>query len=674
MEARYSEDQVIDGNIKLIRLLGSGGCGEVWLGRDLILEETLAIKLFKEFDLGRFQKYANSEGLEQQKMFKRDAQIQFKLKGLEHIAEFFAAGINPDDNTIYIVQEFVDGPNLREYLQRGQLETGEIIDILMQVSKGLSGAHGEGVIHNDLKLENILISGEGVKLVDFGLSLFGKEDIMSGSLPYSAPEAIERRAEPASDIWSVGVIGYRLLTGQLPFRSSQEDWSQLSTDERREQEEELKQVIREKEPVPIREINPAVPEDLEKILMKCLRKNPSERYQNGSELWKDLDGFANKRVWYVVDKYKDVKAEDEQGMGKLAGELLESLFRNKIDNWDIPQGKYPYVAGLDGKWFLTEKNFWTAGKLVNIYLIGHQVTGDRKYLELAEERIRDFDLEKLPQHAHVISPIFYDAFVTLFELTGKVEYKEKALEAAKLLCGFYREPGFIQVSEDERDVDKVYMFSMEGCLPLLWWASKNSSSEEERERYQRIAVEHAKTTIKHNVRDDGSVCEIIEFENEGVREWNNSGYGDRPHRSRDQAHAIYGFTLAYEHTGDAEFLRVAEKVADYFIRNLPKDFVPFYDFADPNIPNVPKDSAAASIGALALSMLSKIHPVQQKAEDYRITSERIMLSLTRDCLSLDETVQGLLAHGCSNYKESYATNSFLIYGDEAYLKGLELMK
>ena len=179
--------------------------------------------------------------------------------------------------------------------------------------------------------------------------------------------------------------------------------------------------------------------------------------------------------------------------------------------------------------------------------------------------------------------------------------------------------------------------------------------------------------LKYNIRDDFSVRDFAIFnprEKILIREESYYGYSPDSCNSKNQAKAIYGFNLAYDITGNKEFLLTAESLADYFVYNLPEDFVPFYDFRDPN-KNIPKDSSATTIAVSALLSLYD----KTKKEKYKIASYNILKSLSVKYLSTDsKDYQGMIMHACDNKNSGYNINNSLIYGDYYFIESLKKIK
>lgn len=259
----------------ILKKLGEGGMGIVHLAQDTRLNRKVALKFLP--------KHVAKDETEHRR-FELEAQA---AAGLNHpnIAQVYAIEETEDD--IFIVLEFVEGKELKDVIKEDDLTNDEKIDITHQISKGLQAAHEKGIIHRDIKTGNIMIdSSKRVKIMDFGLArLEGSDHITKqgttvGTTAYMSPEQLRGvEADYRSDIWSFGVVLYELFTGKLPFEGLHEPAIMYS--------------ITEEEPASINSDD--VPEYINNIIQRCLKKNPDDRYQSFREVITDLDGESQSR-------------------------------------------------------------------------------------------------------------------------------------------------------------------------------------------------------------------------------------------------------------------------------------------------------------------------------------------------------------------------------------------
>jgi unsaturated chondroitin disaccharide hydrolase len=206
-------------------------------------------------------------------------------------------------------------------------------------------------------------------------------------------------------------------------------------------------------------------------------------------------------------------------------------------------------------------------------------------------------------------------------------------------------------------------------LELLFWASKNGGSH----KLYDIAVKHAETTMQNHFRPDYSAYHVIVYDTitgKKIKGVTAQGYADNSMWARGQAWAIYGFTMCYRETKKPEFLDFAQNVADIYLKRLPADKVPFYDFDDPAIPNVPKDASAAAISASALLELSEYVPDKTKAANYRNQAIAILTSLSSVKYQSRDANSAFLLHSTGNKPGNGEIDVSIIYADYYYLEAL----
>ena len=266
-----TKGQKINDRYEIIKSIGEGGMANVYLGHDTILDRNVAIKVLRG-DLANDEKFV--------RRFQREA---LSASSLAHpnIVEMYDVG--EDDGTYYIVMEYVEGKTLKQLLKkRGTLTLSEAIDIMSQLTDGMAHAHDSYIIHRDLKPQNIMIKDDGqIKITDFGIAMalnstqLTQTNSVMGSVHYLPPEqASGKGCTIKSDIYSMGIIFYELLSGSLPFRGDNAV------------EIALKHM---REPLPsLREDNPSIPQSIENIIKKATAKNPKNRYESARSMHEDL--------------------------------------------------------------------------------------------------------------------------------------------------------------------------------------------------------------------------------------------------------------------------------------------------------------------------------------------------------------------------------------------------
>jgi serine/threonine protein kinase len=274
MEARPSSAMigtVLSGRYRLEAKLGSGGMSTVYLARDQTLDRQVAVKVMHR---------EMSEQADQLERFRQEARAVAKLSH-PNVVSVIDAG--EDGGHPYIVFEYVEGETLKQRISRnGALDTQEAIAYAIEIARGLSVAHARRMVHRDIKPQNILIDAEGrAKLTDFGISRQLEQDGMTatgrvlGTTDYVAPEqAMGRKVDPRSDIYSLGVVLYEMLVGQVPFQAD----SQVGV-AMKHVNEELPDVQRRR---------PEVSAAVALVVERATAKDPGERYQQVSEMIDDL--------------------------------------------------------------------------------------------------------------------------------------------------------------------------------------------------------------------------------------------------------------------------------------------------------------------------------------------------------------------------------------------------
>ncbi len=277
-KASHPEQQVQQ--YKVLSQLGAGGMGEVWLAEHILLKRKVALKLLPE----RFASNA-------------DRILRFEREGLatsalNHPNILTIYEIGRTETTFFIAAEYIEGQTLRQRIRTGRMKVLEAIDVARQVASALNAAHSAGIIHRDVKPENIMLRPDGlVKVLDFGLAKLADNSqselhdpqltepgMVMGTASYMSPEQVRGlEADARSDIFCLGVVMYEMLTGTRPFTGA------TTAD--------VMAAILSKEPEPLIESASEIPAKLAPILNRALRKDRKERYQTAKELLDDLDSL-----------------------------------------------------------------------------------------------------------------------------------------------------------------------------------------------------------------------------------------------------------------------------------------------------------------------------------------------------------------------------------------------
>lgn len=276
MEKGSTVTPLLGDRYQLQQTLGTGGMAVVYKAWDLRLERPVAIKLLR-------QDFSKDEAFRER--FRQEAKAAANLSH-PNIVTVHDFGL--DAGRLYIVMEFIPGTDLKTLLKRrGRFTVDEAIPLIVQACAGIGYAHRAGIIHCDIKSQNLLVTPDNrLKVTDFGIaralasiSPDEKHDVVWGSPQYFAPEqAAGGPPTLASDVYSLGVIMYEMLTGKLPFSAKDPT--------------ELARLHRDANPIPPRQLNPEISPALEQILLKVLSKEPAARYRTADQLGRILMSFS----------------------------------------------------------------------------------------------------------------------------------------------------------------------------------------------------------------------------------------------------------------------------------------------------------------------------------------------------------------------------------------------
>ena len=313
--------QLIDERYKIIKSIGEGGMANVYLAYDTILEREVAVKILRG-DLSEDEKFV--------RRFQREANSASSLKH-PNIVEVYDVG--EDNGKYFIVMEYINGKTLKSLIKkRGVLTVEEVVDIMLQLTSAVSCAHDSYIIHRDIKPQNVMILEDGrVKITDFGIAMalnsneLTQTNSVMGSVHYLPPEQANGSGSTIkSDIYSLGILMFELLTGRVPFKG--ENAVEIA----------IKQM---REPIPsVCEISPDIPQIVENVILKACAKNPKNRYDTAREMYEDLKTCLDpvrrdeKRVVY---KYPENDLEETKVMPNLS----RLNVHNNDTSDDIPDEK-----------------------------------------------------------------------------------------------------------------------------------------------------------------------------------------------------------------------------------------------------------------------------------------------------------------------------------------------
>jgi len=279
---------------KILEKLGEGGMGVVYKAEDTKLKRTVALK-FLPVDLTRDP--------EAKARFVQEAQAASALDhsnicNIHEISE-------TEDEQIFIAMSCYEGETLKKKIERGPMTVDQAVQIAIQIAEGLAKAHGLGIVHRDIKPANVMVTEDGVaKILDFGLAKLAgqarltKSSSTVGTIAYMSPEQVEgREVDNRTDIWSLGVVIYEMVTGKLPFSGEYEPAMIYS--------------ILNDTPKPLSTFQTGVPQEIERIVKRILAKRPDDRYQNVTQLLDDLRAFGERQA-VVTTERKTTRVEQRE--------------------------------------------------------------------------------------------------------------------------------------------------------------------------------------------------------------------------------------------------------------------------------------------------------------------------------------------------------------------------
>lgn len=308
----------IEGRYDILELIGSGGMSNVYKAKDIVDKRVVAVKILRD-------EYANNT--EFTRRFKNESKA---IALLDHSNIVKIYDVNFGEGLHDIVMEYIDGITLKEYIERkGVVAWRDAVYFTLQILNALAHAHQKGIVHRDIKPQNIMVTKNGqIKVTDFGIARFARSEVRTvtdraiGSVHYISPEqAMGENTDEKSDIYSVGVMLYEMLTGKLPFEAE----TAVSV--------ALKQV--QSKAVRPRSLNQAIPPGLEEITMKAMAKDPSLRYRRAEDMIADLDIVDKNPQFRFGYKEDELSAVPKRSDSK--SDLREEPVKRKVKT------KTPYL-------------------------------------------------------------------------------------------------------------------------------------------------------------------------------------------------------------------------------------------------------------------------------------------------------------------------------------------
>jgi len=336
------------------------------------------------------------------------------------------------------------------------------------------------------------------------------------------------------------------------------------------------------------------------------------------------------------------------------------------------------IENGSAEWKYVNYHDWCSGFWPGILWNLYETTHDKKWKVEANKFTQE--LTPIVNHSgfdHDLGFTIFNSFGNGYRLTKDPAYKLVILKAADSLATLFNPkigtilswPGMVEKMNWPHNTIIDNMINLE----LLFWASKNGGS---RHLYD-IAVKHAETTMHNHFRPDFSAYHVVVYDTvsgKKIKGVTHQGYADNSMWARGQSWAIYGFTMCYRETRKSEFLDFAQKVADVYLKRLPADKIPFWDFDDPAIPNAPKDASAAAVSASALLELSGFVKDKAKAAYYKNLAVAMLKELSSAKYQSRNVNSAFLLHSTGHKPAGTEIDASIVYADYYYLEALIRLK
>lgn len=319
-----------------------------------------------------------------------------------------------------------------------------------------------------------------------------------------------------------------------------------------------------------------------------------------------------------------------------------------------------------------DKEEWCGGFWPGILWYDYEYTQNpeiKKQAELFTASLKF--LSEIPAYDHDLGFLMFCSYGNGYRLTGNPEYKQVILNTADTLATLFnpRVGTFLSWPRN------VAMFGGHNTimdnminLEMLFWAAKHGNKP----YLYDMAVAHADKTMKYHFRPDYTSYHVAVYDTltgDFIKGVTHQGYADNSMWARGQAWAIYGYTVVYRETKDSRYLDFVQRVTDVYLKELPEDYVPYWDFNDPSIPNAPRDASAAAVVASALLELSAYLPAE-KGTVYQKAAEKMLISLSSDKYQSNHSKPSFLLHSTGHWPAGSEIDAAIIYADYYYIEAL----
>ncbi len=354
--------------------------------------------------------------------------------------------------------------------------------------------------------------------------------------------------------------------------------------------------------------------------------------------------------------------------------LIQEIGQQLIRKDEVFNGRFPEYTE-NGIWQFRKNPNWLSGFIGGELWYLYEMTGEEEYklraLKHADQMIDYATID----YTHDMGFIFMPTCVKSYQMTKDAKYRDAAIKAADMLVKRFNDKGqYIRAWGKLNSNDEAGLMIIDTImnLELLFWAAQETGNY----KYYEIAYRHALTAMKELVRPDGSSFHVVEFDPESgqvLKKFTHQGFADSSTWSRGQAWGIYGFTLAYEYTQDERFLKTAEIMADYFIKHLPKDQVPYWDLSLSEEGTL-RDASAGAIAASGFFELADVASKKQEEQKYRRIASDITSSLVNNYLFSQTSrrdEEGILLHTIYHFHKKWGVDESFPAGDYYLIEALK---
>lgn len=387
-------------------------------------------------------------------------------------------------------------------------------------------------------------------------------------------------------------------------------------------------------------------------------------------------GFPIAIVVAIISGCNTVTPDENNKLDYCIAQADKAIALLPTDSSRIPRS----ITNGKTEWRFVNYRDWTCGFWPGILWYSYEYTNDDRWKQQAQRY--SAALFPLVDSAAIDHDLGFQVFTSIgngYRLTEDTLYRSVLLRAADTLSKLFN-PKVGTILSWPREVPGVdwplrHNTIMDNMinLELLFWAARNGGN---RNLYD-MAVKHAETTMLNHFRPNYTSYHVVVYDTatgKKIKGITHQGYSDSSMWARGQSWAIYGFTMVYRETKDQRFLDFAQKVTDVYLKNLPDDLIPYWDFNAPGIPEAPKDASAAAVTASALLELSTFAPDSTKATVYRQKAEQMLRSLSTEKYQSRNINNAFLLHSTGHKPNGGEVDASIIYADYYYMEALLRLK